>query len=135
MKKITSETEISFAYDSVNKLQISSEAIFVRDDVAKVLEERLGSQIVIEDAGPDGGVDSDEAAEGGKDEGDSGPSHADLKARAKELGLKQSGTKAEIAERIAEEEKRLADAKVDEPTEVEQPAVVDDGVETSEVSE
>lgn len=41
--------------------------------------------------------------------GDDGPTKADLQARAEELGLPKSGSKAALASRIAERERELED--------------------------
>lgn len=103
MKSITSKADpFKFVYDSNNVLEIGEEPITVTDEIAAVVEHRYGALVNIEDVA--GGSDADT----GKDEGDTGPSHADLKARAKELGLKQGGKKEDLVARIAEEEARIA---------------------------
>lgn len=108
MKKLSADNVIEFAYDSVTKLEIGPEGVIVRDEVAKVAQDRLGGNINVEDVDA---PDTDEIP--GGDEGEDGPSHKELQARAEELGLKKNGTKAELAERIAAEEARLEAEKTD----------------------
>lgn len=57
MKKITSEHEITFRVDGETVLEINSEGCLTTDEAARVVAERLGGQVMIED------VDAGEAAE------------------------------------------------------------------------
>lgn len=111
MKKITSEVPVSFRYDGSTLLEIDSEGCLASDAVAAVAKDRLGDQITLEDAGSDQGPERTE-------EEPEGPSYAELQAKAKELGLKASGSKEDIAARIAEHEA----AAVAEPETPEAPA-------------
>lgn len=101
MKKLTATIPVSFRYDGSILLEIDEDGCMASDAVAAVAKDRLGDQIVVEDAGPDGGhkEESDEN-ENGDDNEDDSMSYADLKAKVKELGLPVSGTKAELQERI-----------------------------------
>lgn len=109
MKKLTSENPITFRADGLTVLEINSEGCLAQDFAAKMVEERLGGVVTIEDAGIDKSADEMAADAAGDETKDvDSPSLADLKARAKELGLKVGGSKDELISRIEEEESRLA---------------------------
>lgn len=107
MKKITSDVEggIEFKYDSATDLVIDSEGVEVSDEVADVVKARLGDHVTVTDLGPSKPVAGDDGSANTTNE----PTLESLKARAKELGVKQSGSKKDLANRIEEEEKRIAD--------------------------
>mgnify|MGYP001596695814 CR=1 FL=1 len=137
MKKITSVESISFRYDASTLLEIDSEGVLASDVVAKLAQERLGDNITVEDAGPDGGPEK-----GSDEDEDKGPTYNELKEEAKELGISAKGSKDEIAERIAahkaevvEAEKLAADGKKKATQEDldNMPDLVDAGVNVGDV--
>lgn len=96
MKKITSEVPVSFRYDGNTLLEIDKDGCLATDEAAAVAKDRLGDQITVTDVVSDKKEDSGDS--------NTGPTFDELKARAKELGLKQNGKKEEVAARIAEKE-------------------------------
>lgn len=94
MKKITSKNPISFRVDGDTLLEIGPEGCIASDAAAKIAVERLGEHITVVET-------SIKEAVGDAKSSLEGPSHAELKAEAEDLGLAKSGSKAELAERIA----------------------------------
>lgn len=94
MKKITSVEPITFAVDGSTTLEIDSEGCLASDAAAAIAKERLGDVITVVETSVEEAVNDVTA--------DAGPTLADLKEEAKDLGLAVSGNKADLIARIAE---------------------------------
>ena len=99
MKKITSIEPISFRVDGSTLLEITSKGCLATDEAAAIAKERLGEHITVVDTDIKTAVKEAKASLE-----DSGPTHAELKAKAKELGISISGSKADLEARINETE-------------------------------